>query len=266
MSTAPARWAMRLIALTYLLFLLLLPVGIVFWRTFEGGLAPVWEALTSQSATHALTLTVKIAVIAVIANTIFGVSVSLLLVRGRFPGRRLLNAVMDLPLAVSPVVVGLALILVYGRNTAVGQWFGDRGTNIIFATPGMVLATIFVSLPLVVREVAPVLEEIGNEQEQAAWTLGAKGAQTFWRITLPSVKWAIAYGVVLTLARCLGEYGALAVVSGRLVGKTQTATLFVEERFQNFDQPAAYAMAFVLATIAVLTLLAINLFRPDHER
>src|SRR5215207_11435532 len=257
---------MRVIALTYLLFLLLLPVGLVFWRTFEGGAGPVWDALTSKSAAHALTLTVKVAVAAVVANTIFGVAASLLVVRGRFPGRRLLNAIMDLPLAVSPVVVGLALILVYGRNTTVGQWFGDRGTNIIYATPGMVLATIFVSLPLVVREVAPVLEEIGNEQEQAAWTLGANGAQTFWRITLPSIKWAVAYGVVLTLARCLGEYGALAVVSGRVVGKTQTATLLVEERFQNFDQPAAYAMAFVLATIAVLTLVAINLFRPDRER
>jgi sulfate transport system permease protein len=130
----------------------------------------------------------------------------------------------------------------------------------------MVLATVFVSLPLVVREVAPVLEEIGDEQEQAAWTLGAGGWQTFWRITLPSIRWALAYGVVLTLARCLGEFGAVAVVSGRVVGKTQTATLFVEERFQSFDQPAAYAMAFVLATVAIVVLITINLFRPDRHR
>lgn len=257
---------MRLIALAYLSFLLVLPVGLVFWRTFEHGLGPVWDALTTDSATHALVLTVKVAVLAVIANTIFGVGASLLLVRGRFPGRRVLSALMDLPIAVSPVVVGLALILVYGRNTSVGSWFGDQGLDIIFATPGMVLATVFVSLPLVVREVAPVLEEIGDEQEQAAWTLGATGRQTFTRITLPSIKWAVLYGVVLTLARCLGEYGAVAVVSGRLVGKTQTATLFVEERFQNFDQPAAYAMAFVLASLAIIVLITINFFRPDRER
>ena len=257
---------MRLAALAYLALLLILPVGLVFWRTFEDGFSPFWDAISSPAATHALALTVQIAVWAVIANTVFGVVVSLLIVRGRFPGRRILNAVIDLPLAVSPVVVGLALILVYGRNTTVGSWFGGHGIDIIYAVPGMVLATVFVSLPLVVREVAPVLEEIGDEQEQAAWTLGAGGWQTFWRITLPSIRWALAYGVVLTLARCLGEFGAVAVVSGRVVGKTQTATLFVEERFQNFDQPAAYAMAFVLASVAIVVLITINLFRPDRHR
>ncbi|MEY2472882.1 MAG: sulfate/thiosulfate transport system permease protein [Actinomycetota bacterium] len=256
---------MRVVALAYLSFLLILPVGLVFWRTFEHGVGPVWTALKAPAATHALRLTIEVAVLAVIANTLFGVGASLLLVRGRFPGRRLLNALVDLPIAVSPVVVGLSLILVYGRNTSVGHFFGNHGVDIIFAVPGMVLATVFVSLPLVVREVAPVLEEIGNEQEQAAWTLGARGSQTFFRVTLPSIKWAVLYGVVLTLARCLGEFGAVAVVSGRLVGKTQTATLFVEERFQNFDQPAAYAMAFVLAAVAIVTLITINLFRPDRE-
>jgi len=257
---------MRLVALGYLALLLILPVGLVFWRTFQHGFSPFWHAISSPAATHALWLTVQIALWAVAANTVFGVIVSLLLVRGRFPGRRVLNAVIDLPLAVSPVVVGLSLILVYGRNTTVGSWFGGHGVDIIYAIPGMVLATVFVSLPLVVREVAPVLEEIGDEQEQAAWTLGAGGWQTFWRITLPSIRWALAYGVVLTLARCLGEFGAVAVVSGRVVGKTQTATLFVEERFQDFDQPAAYAMAFVLAAVAIVVLITINLFRPERHR
>ncbi|MEN3273914.1 MAG: sulfate/thiosulfate transport system permease protein [Actinomycetota bacterium] len=257
---------MRVVALSYLAVLLILPVGLVFWRTFQDGFSPFWDAISSPAAVHALSLTVQIAVWAVVANTVFGVLVSLLLVRGRFPGRRILNAVIDLPLAVSPVVVGLSLILVYGRNTTIGGWFGGHGVDIIYAVPGMVLATVFVSLPLVVREVAPVLEEIGDEQEQAAWTLGAGGWQTFWRITLPSIRWALAYGVVLTLARCLGEFGAVAVVSGRVVGKTQTATLFVEERFQSFDQPAAYAMAFVLATVAIVVLITINLFRPDRHR
>lgn len=257
-----ARVSLRLVALVYLAFLLVLPVGIVFWRTFQGGIAPVWDALTQPNAVHAIELTVIVAAGAVVANTVFGVGVALLLVRHRFVGRRVLDALIDLPIAVSPVVVGLALILVYGRTTGAGAWLGAMGLDVIFAPPGMILATIFVSLPLVVRAVAPVLEEIGTEQEQAAWTLGASALQTFRRITLPAIRWALVFGVVLTLARGLGEYGAVAVVSGRLVGQTQTATLFVEERFQNFDQPAAYAMAFLLAAMAVVVLLATNLLRP----
>ena len=260
-----ARRALRFTALGYVAFLLVLPLCLVSWRTFENGLWPVWDALSSPEAVHAFRLTLTVAVAAVIGNTVFGVTAAVLLVRRRFLGRRALSAVIDLPLAVSPVVVGLALVLVYGRNTSVGSWFGDRGLELIFSTPGMVMATIFVSLPLVVREIAPVLEEIGIEQEQAAWTLGASPAQTFRRITLPAIRWALAYGVVLTLARSLGEYGAVAVVSGRLLGKTETATLFVERRFQNFDQPAAYAMAFALAAIAVAVLLLINLLRPSED-
>ena len=257
---------MRLVALAYLSFLLVVPVGLVFWRTFENGVAPVWDSLTSEQAIHAFQLTVTVAFWAVVGNTIFGVTTAILLVRHEFRGKRLLNALIDLPLAVSPVVVGLALILVYGRLTTVGSWFSDRGIDIIFATPGMVLATIFVSIPLVVREIAPVLEEVGVEQEQAAWTLGASRFQAFRRVTLPAIRWALAYGVVLTLARSLGEFGAVAVVSGRLVGRTQTMTLLVEERFQGFDQEGAYAAAFVLALIAILVLLGINLLRPKEER
>jgi len=260
-----ARVALRLAALAYLVFLLVLPVGIVVWRTFQSGIGPVWEALTQPNAVHAIQVTAMVAACAVVANTVFGVGVAVLLVRHRFVGRRVLDALIDLPIAVSPVVVGLALILVYGRTSPLGAWLGDRGLDVVFAPPGMVLATIFVSLPLVVRAVAPVLEEIGIEQEQAAWTLGASVFQTFRRITLPAIRWALVFGVVLTLARGLGEYGAVAVVSGRLVGQTQTATLFVEERFQNFDQPAAYAMAFLLAAMAVVVLLATNLLRPGER-
>jgi sulfate/thiosulfate transport system permease protein len=260
-----AKYGLRIVALLYLLFLLVLPVGLVGWRTFQHGFAPVWSALSQPAAVHSFKLTAIVAVLAVIANTIFGVGLAVLLVRHRFPGRRLLNAVVDLPLAVSPVVVGLALILVYGKQSGPGSWLQAHGLQIIFALPGMVLATIFVSLPLVVREIAPVLEEIGMDQEQAAWTLGASPVQAFRRITLPAIRWALAYGVVLTLARGLGEYGAVAVVSGRLVGKTQTATLFVEERYQNFDQPSAYAMAFALAAVAVLVLLTINILKPKER-
>ncbi|HEY5032766.1 MAG TPA: ABC transporter permease subunit, partial [Actinomycetes bacterium] len=157
-----------------------------------------------------------------------------------------------------------ALILVYGKFEPIGKWLDQRGIEIIFSIPGMVLATIFVALPLVVRAIAPVLEEIGIEQEQAAWTLGATSWQAFRRVTIPAIRWALAYGMVLSLARSLGEYGAVAVVSGNLVDQTQTLTLFVQERYQNFDQPAAYAASFALAVIAVCTLLLINLLRPKE--
>jgi sulfate transport system permease protein len=257
-----AKYLLRLLALVYLLFLLVIPVGLVGWRTFGDGLGPVVEALTSEEAVHAVQLTLTIAAWTVLANTVFGIGMAVLLVRHRFPGKRLLSALVDLPLAVSPVIVGLALILVYGRFAPLGGWLERRGIQIIFSVPGMVLATVFVSLPLVVRAVVPVLEELGDEQEQAAHTLGATGWQTFRRITIPGIRWALAYGIVLCLARALGEYGAVAVVSGRVVGETQTLTLFVEERFQNFDQPAAFAAASALALIAVLTLLLTKLLRP----
>jgi sulfate transport system permease protein len=257
-----AKYALRLLALTYLLLLLVLPVALIGWRTFEHGVGPFVDALTSPSALHAFRVTVVVALWAVAANTIFGVGTAVLLVRHRFPGKRILNALIDLPLAVSPVVVGLALILVYGRFAPVGGWLDRLGIQVIFSTPGMVLATVFVSLPLVVRAVAPVLEEMGDEQEQAAHTLGASRWQTFWRITIPGIRSALGYGVVLCLARALGEYGAVAVVSGRLVDQTQTMTLFVEERFQNFDEPAAFAAATALALVAVITLLLTRLLRP----
>ncbi len=265
MGDRRGRLALRTVAVGYVFLLVALPVGLICWRTFAHGLGPVWRSLTTANARHALQVTVVVAALAVVLNTVFGVGMAVLLVRHRFPGRRLLNAVVDLPLAVSPVVVGLALILVYGKTTGLGSWLAAHGVTIIFALPGMVMATVFVSLPLVLREVVPVLEEIGIEQEQAAWTLGASPPQTFRRVTLPAIRWALAYGVVLTLARALGEYGAVAVVSGRIVGKTQTATLFVEERYQNFDQPAAYAMAFLLAAVAVVILLVISLLKPKEH-
>lgn len=259
------RYVLRLIALTYLTFLLVIPVGLIVWRTFGDGFGAFWQALTTPSALHALQVTVIVTVWAVAFNTVFGVGAALLLVRHRFPGRRLLNAVIDLPMAVSPVVVGLALILVYGRFAPVGGWLETLGIQIIFSVPGMVLATVFVSLPLVVRAVAPVLEETGEEQEQAARTLGAGPWPTFRRITLPGIRWALGYGIVLCLARALGEYGAVAVVSGRLVDQTQTLTLFVEERFQNFDQPAAFAAATLLALLAIVSLLVTKLLRPKDS-
>jgi sulfate/thiosulfate transport system permease protein len=260
-----SRYALRLVALAYLLFLLVLPVVLIGWKTFQHGLGPFFDALTTHEALHAFQVTFIVALFAVALNTVFGIGTAILLVRHRFPGKRILNAVIDLPLAVSPVVVGLALILVYGKFSSFGGWLEDHGIQIIFSTPGMVLATVFVSLPLVVRAVVPVLEELGEEQEQAAQTLGAGRWQTFRRITVPGIRSALAYGIVLCLARSLGEYGAVAVVSGRLVGQTQTLTLYVEERFQNFEQPAAFAAATALALIAIISLLVIKLLQRKAD-
>jgi sulfate/thiosulfate transport system permease protein len=251
--------AVRFAALVYVGGLLLAPVSYVFYKTFQHGFWPAWHAVTTPDALHALQVTLILAGIAVPANTIFGVLAALAIVRYRFPGAGVFNAVVDLPLALSPVVVGLALLLLYGR----GGWLGGHG--VAFALPGMVLATIFVSLPFVVREVVPVLREIGTEQEQAASTLGANAWQTFWRVTWPAIRWATAYGVVLTTARALGEFGAVSVISGRLAGQTESLTLYVQDRYQSFDSVGAYASAVVLALIAVSTLILMTLLKPKEE-
>ncbi|MGH3995219.1 MAG: sulfate ABC transporter permease, partial [Pseudonocardiaceae bacterium] len=246
--------------------LLALPVGLVFYRAFEHGLVAFWEAVTTPEAMHAFYLTCVMVAIAVPLNTLFGVLCGLVLVRQSFRGKAILNAAIDLPFAVSPVVIGLALILVYGRDGWIGDVLIDNGIRVIFSPVGMVLATIFVSLPFVVREVVPVLREIGTEQEQAAETLGANPWQTFLRVTLPAIRWGVAYGVVLTTARALGEFGAVSVVSGKLSGRTETLTLFVEQRFQRFDLTGAYAASVVLAALALITLLSMNLLRPKEGR
>jgi sulfate/thiosulfate transport system permease protein len=257
------RLGLRSVALGYLLVVLVGPLSLVFWRTFENGFGAAWDAISAADTVHAFKLTLIIAAIAVPANTIFGVICALAIVRRRFPGKGIVNAFVDLPLALSPVVVGLSLFLLYGRGGWFGDWLQRHGIQMLFALPSMVLATIFVSVPFVAREVVPTLREIGNEQEQAAHTLGASGWQTFWRVTLPAIRWGIAYGVVLTTARALGEYGAVAIVSGRLAGRTETLTLHVDERFQAFDAVAAYTSSVVLAVLAVLTLLAMNVFRKE---
>jgi sulfate/thiosulfate transport system permease protein len=254
----PARLLLRFIALGYLAAVLLVPVGAVIWRAFGDGIAPVWQAVTTPDALHAFWLTTLIAAIAVPLNTVFGVACAVVLVRQRFRGRRLLDAVIDLPFAISPVVIGLALVLVYGQAGWLGSWLAERGIQVIFSLPGMVIATVFVSLPYVVREVTPVLREVGTDQEEAAWTLGAGSLRSFLLVTLPSIRWGVAYGVVLTTARALGEFGAVSIVSGRLAGQTETLTLYVENRFEGFDLVGAYSAALVLAALALLILLAMT--------
>jgi sulfate/thiosulfate transport system permease protein len=262
-----SKYALRFVALGYLALLLGIPVVLVFINAFQDGVGAAWDAVTTPEAQHAFWLTFIMVIVAVPLNTIFGVICALVIVRQRFRGRAVLNALVDLPFAVSPVVVGLALLLIYGRRDGwIGTWLADHGIRVIFSTPGMILATMFVSLPFVVREVIPVLREIGTEQEQAAATLGAGGFQTFFRITLPAIRWGVAYGVVLTTARALGEFGAVSVVSGRLSGQTETATLFVESRYLRFDETGAYAASVVLALLALVTLLAMNLIKPKEAQ
>ena len=259
------RASLRVVALGYLLLVLVGPLSMVFWRAFDRGAGHLWDSLSNPNTVHAFLVTLEIAAIAVPLNAIFGVICALAIVRRRFPGAGIVNAVVDLPLALSPVVVGLSLFLLYGRTGWFGGWFQAHGIQILFAFPSMVIATIFVSLPFVAREVVPTLREIGDEQEQAAHTLGAGTWTTFRRITLPSIRWAVVYGVVLTTARCLGEYGAVAVVSGRIEGRTETATLRVQDAYENFDTSGAYGISLVLAVMSVLVLVAMTVLKPKED-
>ena len=253
------RLTLRVVALGYLALLLVVPVGMVFYRALENGIGPAWDAVTTPPAQHAFFLTITIALIAVPLNAVFGVACAWLLARYEFRGKRLLDTIIDLPFAISPVVVGLALILVWGRD----GWFAS--SSVIFSTPGMVLATIFVSLPFVVREVEPILREEGVEQEQAAATLGANAFQILRRITLPTIRWGLTYGIILATARALGEFGAVAIVSGKISGRTETLTLYVEDRFQSLDLAGAYAAALVLALIAVAVLALMTILQRRHK-
>ena len=265
MKLSPAtRISLRTVALLYLFGLLVVPILVILYRTFENGIGAFIESISTPAAISALNLSLIIVAIVVPINVVFGIVTALALVRGRFRGRGLLQAVVDLPFAVSPIVVGVSLILLWGVN----GWFGgieSLGFRVIFGLPGMVLATIFVTLPFVVREVEPVLHEIGEEQEQAAATLGANKWQTFWRITLPAIRWGLTYGVVLTVARSLGEFGAVIMVSSGFPGVSQTLTLLVHSRYiDDHNTFGAYSAATLLMGIALLTLLLMTLL--DRKR
>ena len=259
-------WGLRALTVGYVFLLVAWPTALVFGHAFDRGVGAFFHAFSDPEISHALALTATITTWAVLINLVFGVGMSLLLVRYRFPGRRVLSTLVDLPLSVSPVVVGLSLVLVYNGHDG---WFGPTleklGYQVIFSTPGIVMATVFVALPLVIREVVPVLQEIGDDQEQAARSLGANGLQTFRRITLPGIKWAVVYGVVLSIARSLGEFGAVKIVSGNITGQSQTATLSVEQTYQNFQQQTSYALAALLALAAMVCLVVVAVLRPKES-
>jgi sulfate/thiosulfate transport system permease protein len=260
-SSAAGRWGLRTLGLGYLALLLLAPLVLIFFKTFEDGIGPPIDAITSPEGLHALKLTLIMVAIAVPINTVFGVGCALLLVRHKWKGNAAIDAVINLPFAISPVVIGLSLFLLYGADGWFGPTLSEAGIKVLFSIPGMVLASIFVSLPFVVRETVPVLQEIGTDQEQAASTLGANAWQAFWRITLPAIRWGVAYGVVLTTARVLGEFGAVTIVSGQISGQTETLPLFVEKQFFNFNTAGAYGASLLLALLALMTLLAMNLLK-----
>jgi sulfate transport system permease protein len=260
-SSTASRWGLRTLGLGYLALLLLAPLVLIFFKTFEDGIGAPIDAITSPEGLHALKLTLIMVAIAVPINTIFGIGCALLLVRHKWKGNAVIDAVINLPFAISPVVIGLSLFLLYGADGWFGPTLSEAGVKILFSIPGMVLASIFVSLPFVVRETVPVLQEIGTDQEQAASTLGANAWQTFWRITLPAIRWGVAYGVVLTTARVLGEFGAVTIVSGQISGQTETLPLFVEKQFFNFNTTGAYGASLLLALLALATLLAMNLLK-----
>ena len=243
------------VAIAYLALVLYIPALNVFVKAFSQGIAPFFANLGKPTFLHAVRLTVILAAIAVPINTVFGLCAAWAITRHKFPGRSFLLSVIDLPFAISPVVAGLMIVLLYGRQGWFGGWLQAADIKIIFAFPGLLLATAFVSMPFVVREVIPVLEEAGVDQEEAAKTLGANDWQIFWRVTLPNIRWGLLYGVILTNARAMGEFGAVSVVSGNILGKTQSLPLFVEDAYKQYNTEAAYSAAVLLACLAVVTLV-----------
>ncbi|MBD2250613.1 sulfate ABC transporter permease subunit CysW [Nostoc parmelioides] len=243
------------VAIAYLALIQYIPAINVFVQAFSKGVGPFLENLTHSDFLSAARLTVLLALIAVPLNTVFGLCAAWAIARHKFPGRALVLSIIDLPFSISPVVAGLMLVLLYGRNGWFGPLLEANDIRIIFAFPGMVLATAFVSMPFVAREVIPVLEEFGKDQEEAAKTLGANEWQTFWRVTLPGIRWGLLYGVILTNARAMGEFGAVSVVSGNIANKTQSLPLFVEDAYKQYETEAAFSAAVLLALLAVVTLV-----------
>jgi sulfate transport system permease protein len=265
-SPSLARYLTRSVTVTYISVMLIVPVSIILWRTFQPGFGQFYAWITTPAAISALQLSLLVVAVVVPLNVVFGVLTSLLLARSRFRGRAALQAIVDLPFAVSPIIVGVALILLWGSAGALGFVENDLGIKIIFGLPGLILVSIFVTLPFVVREVQPVLQEVGTEQEQAAATLGSSAWQTFWRITLPTIRWGLIYGTVLTTARTLGEFGGVIMVSSNLPGESQTLTLLVNDRYARGAEYGAYALSTLLMGVAVVFLIVKTTLQVRRKR
>jgi sulfate transport system permease protein len=254
------------VTVLYIGLLILAPLIGIAVAALKPGLGGWTDLLSQPDVRHALVLTAVITLETVVVTAVLGVVVALVLARDRFPGRRLVSAIVDLPLAVSPVVVGLAAVLLFGNGGWFEPWFSARGIQVLFAMPSMVLVTIFISIPFVIREVAPLLEELGTEEEEAARTLGASWLQTFFRVTLPNIRWGLLYGIALTTARAVGEIGAVLIVSGSIAGQTETATLYVLRAFDEGQDPSGYMVSLILAMVSIVLLAGIELFKAREER
>lgn len=263
---APVRWALTAAALLVIGVLIVVPVANVFWQAFRGGLAAYGRAIFGDADTlAAIRLTLTVAPIAVAVNTVFGLAAAWAIARFRFPGRTFLTSLIDLPFSVSPVVAGLSMMMLFGMQGYLGPWLRAHGWKIVFATPGIVIATAFVTLPFVARELIPTMEALGDEEEIAAVSLGASGWQTFRRVTLPNVKWGLLYGLILCNARAMGEFGAVYVVSGRITGQTDTIPLRVEKLFQEYRTAESFAVASLLTLLALVTLV-LKVFLEERRR
>jgi len=267
MNHTTRKWSLRLIVVFYLGLLVGLPVGYLFIKTFSNGFHAFWLEVTKPTALAALKLSAEVALIAVPVNTVVGIGAALLLARRKFFGSRALTLAFDIPVAVSPIIIGVALVLAYSRIGWFGSWLSSHGIQILFSPIGIVMATMAVSLPYVLRSVLPVLIEVGKDQQDAARTLGAGGFRTFWQVTLPSIRWGVLYGVTLTIARTLGEFGAVLVVSGNITGKTQTLPIYIFDAWdQNFDTIGAFAGALVLASISIVALIILSTLRARERK
>ena len=251
--------------LAWFAILILVPSLALARQVFLGGLKPFLRAVARPEVQRAFGMSLGITALATVVNTVFGIGLALVLTRQRFWGRALVDGVVDLPFAISPIVAGLMLVVLYGPEGWLGRWLEPHGVRVVYAIPGMILATMFVTVPFVVRELVPVLRELGEEYEQAAHTLGAGRWRTFWSVTLPSIRWGVAYGVTLTVARSLGEFGAVLVVSGNVIGHTQTATLYIQEGVESFHPEGAYAASLVLAAISFILLVGMDFIRKHLE-
>jgi len=265
-KTRRGRRTMIVLAVAWVALLLLLPLAAIVWTVAKAGLSSVAHTLTQPDVLHAFQLTAIITVITVLITGVFGVIVAWVLVRQRFRGRSLLNAIVDIPFALSPVTVGLAAVVLFGPGGWFAPFFAARGIQVIYALPAMILVTIFICIPFTIREVVPVLEEIGLDEEDASRTLGASVWHTFFKVTLPNIRWGLAYGIALTTARAIGEIGAVLIVSGLIQGKTETATLFIYRAYEERQTAEAYVVALVLAAVSVGLLIVIEVLRHRQEK
>jgi len=254
------------IAVLYVGILVIAPLVAIAWQAFKPGLKVILDTLTSPDVVHAFSLTAVITIITVVVTSVFGVIVALVITRDSFPGKALVSAFVDLPLAVSPVIVGVMAIVLFGRGGWMEAFFAARGIQILYAVPSMVLVTIFICIPFVVREVAPVLDELGVSEEEASRTLGASSLQTFFRVTLKNIRWALLYGIALSTARSIGEIGAVAIVSGNITGRTETATIYIMRQFDQFNDAEGYIVAMALALVSIVILVAIETFKRRQEK